>query len=143
MRLKAYVSFRQINKLKASGSSDIFVNGIVKGDALGIELSGSSDFNGAVDVKELKLDQSGSSDANISGRADMVRIDLSGASDVKGFGLSVRNCSASLSGASDVSITVNGELTVSASGASDVKYKGSGVIREIKTSGSSSVKRVD
>lgn len=143
MRLKAYVSFKKLSRIKASGSSDVFVNGIVKSEALDIELSGSSDFNGAVDVRELKLDQSGSSDTKISGRADMLRIDLSGASDVKGFDLAVRNCSVSLSGASDVSLTVNGELNVSASGASDVKYKGSGVIREVKTSGSSSVRRVE
>jgi hypothetical protein len=72
-----------------------------------------------------------------------VDIDLSGASDVKAFDLAVQQCRIDLSGSSDVSITCNGEMTVSASGASDVKYKGSGVIREVRTSGSSSVRRVE
>ncbi|HLO81624.1 MAG TPA: DUF2807 domain-containing protein, partial [Chitinophagaceae bacterium] len=34
MRLKAYVSFKQLNRISASGSSDVFVNGIVKSDKL-------------------------------------------------------------------------------------------------------------
>jgi hypothetical protein len=143
LRLKAYVSFRQLSRLKASGSSDIFVNGVIKGDWLSIELSGSSDFSGAVDVSSLKLDQSGSSDSKLSGRAGSTDIDLSGASDVKGFDLQTNTCTAHASGASDISITVNKELTVNLSGASDVRYKGTGVIREMKSSGSSSVKKAD
>ena len=43
--------------------------------------------------------------------------------------------------ASDAEITVNKELTVDASGGSDVYYKGSGVIRNVRSSGSSSVKK--
>lgn len=143
MRLKAYVSFKTLNKIRASGSSDVYVNGVVHGENLEIGLSGSSDFSGAVDVKALKLDQSGSSDTKISGRATEVDVDLSGASDVKGYELVAQNCRMHLSGSSDVSITCNGEISVSASGASDVRYKGSGTIRDIKTSGSSSVRRVE
>jgi chemotaxis methyl-accepting protein methylase len=44
MRLKAYVSFKQLNMISASGSSDVFVNGIVKGDKLEIHINGSSDL---------------------------------------------------------------------------------------------------
>ena len=48
---------------------------------------------------------------------------------------------ASASGASDIKITVNKELSAHASGASDVRYKGNGVIRDLKSSGSSSVSK--
>lgn len=142
-RLKAYVSYKSLRLIKASGASDVFVNGILKADALDIQLSGSSDFNGAVDVGVLKMSQSGSSDTKMSGRAGEAYIDLSGASDVKAFELEVRKCTISLSGASDAGITVSGELSVIASGASDVKYRGSGVARDVRTSGSSSVRKVD
>lgn len=143
LRLKAYVSFKTLSRIRASGSSDIFVNGVLKADALSIELSGSSDFSGAVDVGVLKLNQSGSSDSKLSGRAGEVWIDLSGASDVKAFDLDAKKCTISLSGSSDASMTVNGDLSVIASGASDVRYRGTGVVRDVRTSGSSSVKRVD
>jgi len=142
MRLKAYVSFRQLNRISASGSSDVYVNGIVKSDKLEIHINGSSDFSGAVDVNSLKLHQSGSSDTKLSGRAGVVDVDLSGASDMKGFDLNTDICNAVASGSSDVSVTVMKELYVKASGASDVKYKGTGTVREVKTSGASSVKLV-
>jgi hypothetical protein len=45
------------------------------------------------------------------------------------------------SGGSDVYITVNKELNADASGGSDVYYKGNGTVREMKSSGSSSVKK--
>lgn len=143
LRLKAYVSFKTLRRIRASGSSDVFINGVLKADSLGISISGSSDLRGALDVGVLKLDQSGSSDSKLSGRAGEAWIDLSGASDVKAFELEVRKCTISLSGSSDVNITVNGELSVVASGASDVTYRGPGVVRDVRTSGSSSVRRVD
>jgi hypothetical protein len=142
MRLKAYVSFRQLNKITASGSSDVYVNGVVKADALEIRVNGSSDFNGAVDCNKLKVDQSGSSDTKLSGRANEVTVGLSGASDMKAFELSTETFKVHASGSSDVSVTVMKELYVSASGASDVRYKGTGTVREVKTSGASSVQLV-
>lgn len=142
-KLKAYVSFKTIQKLTAAGASDVFVNGVMKTDALKISISGSSDFKGAVDVNQLVLDQSGSSDARISGRAQNVKISVSGASDVKGYDLVTEYCEASASGASDIQITVTKELTANASGASDIYYKGEGITRNIKSSGASSVARRD
>ncbi|HRO45094.1 head GIN domain-containing protein [Agriterribacter sp.] len=142
-KLKAYVSFKTIQKLTASGASDVYVNGVVKADALKINLSGSSDFKGAVDVNHLSLDQSGSSDSRISGRTANLKIEVSGASDVKGYDLAADYCEASASGASDIQITVTKELTATASGASDIYYKGQGITRNIKSSGASSVARRD
>lgn len=139
--LKAYVSFSAISKLSAAGASDIYVNGVIKGDVLKLTLSGSSDFKGAVDVNKLTLDQSGSSDSRISGRTGSLSINVSGASDVKGYDLVSEYCEAVASGASDIQITVTKELTATASGASDIYYKGEGVTRNIKSSGASSVAR--
>ncbi|MBX3240960.1 MAG: DUF2807 domain-containing protein [Chitinophagaceae bacterium] len=140
-KLKAYVSFINLASIKASGSSDVYANGVIKGETLKLTLSGSSDFKGAVDVYDLKLDQSGSSDSNISGRAEKATIDVSGASDVKGYDLEVNYCQANASGASDIQITVHKEITAVASGASDIYYKGSPSAKTVKSSGASSVSR--
>jgi hypothetical protein len=141
MNLKAYVSFKALDKLKASGASDVFVNGVIKSPSLEIRISGASDFSGAVLVDDLKIEQSGSSDSRISGKAEKLTIDVSGASDVKAYDLTVNYCTAEASGASDIQITVNKEISARASGASDVQYRGEGLIRDIKTSGASSVSR--
>jgi len=140
-KLKAYVSFKTISKLTASGSSDIFANGVIKTTSLQLGLSGSSDFKGAVDVDDLSLNQSGSSDSKISGRAATLKIDVSGASDVSGYDLITDYCNINASGASDIQLTVNKEISATASGSSDIYYKGPGVMKEIRNSGSSTVKK--
>ena len=47
----------------------------------------------------------------------------------------------SASGASDINITVNKELSAHASGASDIYYKGGGLIKEFHQSGGSTIAR--
>ena len=140
-KLKAYVSFSTLRKLEASGASDVYVDGAIKGDGLSIHLSGASDFKGAVEVNQLDLDQSGASDATISGKVMNLEVKASGASDLKGFDLSTRVCNAKAYGASDVKITVEKELQVEASGASSIQYKGNAVITSTKTNGASSVNK--
>lgn len=142
-KLKAYVSCKMLDKLSASGSSDVYVDGSLTGDNLAIQLTGSSDFKGTVKVNELSLDQRGSSDATISGQANNVTINISGSSDVRGYGLVVDNCTAQASGSSDLNITVNKELNAHASGSSDIYYKGAAVIKDLHSSGSSTVSKKD
>jgi putative autotransporter adhesin-like protein len=142
-QLKAYVSFKTLDKLSASGSSDVYVDGAISSDNLSIHLSGSSDFKGSVKVNELSMDQSGSSDATISGHANNLTVHISGASDIKGYDLVVDNCTAHASGSSDLNITVNKELNAQASGSSDIYYRGSAVIKDLHSSGSSSVSKKD
>lgn len=140
-KLKAYVSITTIDKLQASGGSDVFIDKTIKSDKLDMNLSGGSDLRGQVDIMELSIDQSGGSDVDISGSVKNLSVDASGGSDFKGYDLVTENCRIEASGGSDAEITVNKELTVDASGGSDVYYKGTGVIRDLKSSGSSTVKK--
>jgi len=141
-KLKAYVSYTLLDRLDASGASDIFVDGVISGDNLDVTLSGASDFRGAVNVKELKMNQSGASDAHITGAVSgTASFESSGASDVKGYDLVAQNCDVHASGASDIHITVNKDLTADVSGASSVHYKGDGAVRELHSSGASTVKK--
>ncbi|HEY0679357.1 MAG TPA: head GIN domain-containing protein [Chitinophagaceae bacterium] len=140
-KLKAYVSFKEIDKLIATGASDVMVDGSIKANSLTIELSGASDFKGQVSAGNLVFDQSGASDATVTGQASTLKIGVSGASSFKGYDLLTDNCNARASGASDIKITVNKELNARASGASKIVYKGDGVIRELNTSGASSINK--
>lgn len=142
MKLKAYISFKNIDKLTASGACDVRLQGTMNADDLEIRLSGASDIKeGKINAKKLKLDASGASDMTISGTATELDVDVSGASDFKGFDFATDYCTVRASGASSINITVNKELSAHASGASDINYKGDGLIREIKTSGASNVSK--
>ncbi|MEO5890640.1 MAG: head GIN domain-containing protein [Ferruginibacter sp.] len=138
-KLKAYVSFKNLEKLNASGSSDVQVQGVIEVPRLILDMSGASDFIGGVKVSALTIELSGASDIKINGSADIVSIQSSGASDVKGYDLVTNVCTAKASGASDINITVNKELNAHASGASDIYYKGEAVIKDMHSSGASSI----
>lgn len=141
-KMRAYVSFKELDRVEGSGGSDVYVDGAIKADKLALDISGGSDFKGNVSVNNLKVDASGGSDVNISGDAKNLTLDASGGSDFKGYDLVVDICDLQASGGSDIYITVNKEMTADASGGSDIYYKGSGLIREIKSSGSSGIKKV-
>jgi hypothetical protein len=140
-KLTAYISVKKLEKLNVSGACEVYFEDGIAAESLSISFSGASDLNGKVDVKSLSVNISGASDITLSGNAETVSVEASGASDFKGFDLKTNFCEAKTSGASSVSITVNKELSAKASGASNVRYKGEGLIRDIKTSGSSNVSR--
>jgi hypothetical protein len=140
-KMKAYLSFKNLDRLEASGGSDISVDGIIAVPKLSLDMSGGSDFGGKVNVNDLKIDASGGADVDISGTAKDVTIDASGGSDFKGYELITDNCTVDASGGSDVYITVNKELNAESSGGSDVHYKGNGLIKNLKTS-NSNIKKV-
>ena len=140
-KLKVYVSFKNIDELQASGASDIVVAGTIAVTALDIHLSGASNFKGDIKANTLSLDLSGASDVIISGAVKQLNVESRGASDVKGYELVTDFCKATVSGASDVNITVNKELTAHASGASSIFYKGDAVIKDVHSSGASSINK--
>lgn len=142
MRLKAYVSFKNLDEIKASGACDLYVIGDMRVDELLVDLSGASDMKGInLKINKLTVSISGASDMKISGIASQLKIDAGGASDFKGYDLATDYCDAFASGASSIQITVNKELSAKASGASDVHYKGNAIIRELKSSGASTVSK--
>ncbi len=142
-KLKAYISFKNIDELFARWACDLDITGtLIAEKNLKIDLSGASDLSGNIEVKEkLTIELSGASDAKLNGKAKEMDIDAGGASSFKGYGFAVDYCNAKASGASDIKITVNKELSANASGASDVGYKGEAKTRDVRTSGSSSVSR--
>ena len=140
-KLKAYISIKKIDRLDVSGACDVFFEEGISAEELTVRLSGASDLKGRIDAKKLSFNINGASDATISGNAAELSVDASGASDFKGFEMTTNYCTAEASGASSVNITVNKELNAKASGASSVRFKGEGLIRDIKTSGSSNVTR--
>lgn len=140
-KLKAYVSVKDLDALRASGGSDVYFEDMIKTDKLDLALSGGSDLRGKVAIGDLSIVQSGGSDLFLSGTAAQLSVHVSGGSDLHGYDLLAGECHVEASGGSDVNITANKELSVHASGGSDVYYKGDAVMRDLHSSGSSSVSK--
>lgn len=152
----------RINQISASGSSDVIIEGCLVADEIRLsgsgssdikgaiqaahcELSfrGSSDFRGKVETVSCQVSCSGSSDCIINGKADNCDISMSGSSDFKGFDFIVNKFNCKASGSCDVQVTCNEELSVHASGSSDVYYKGAARVVSKHLSGSSDLNHRD
>ncbi|MEP6950953.1 MAG: head GIN domain-containing protein [Ginsengibacter sp.] len=138
-KLRAYLSFKTLESLEASGACDIIITGTLNANSMLIKLSGACDIKGPVKINDLTVNLSGASTVKISGTAENLNLTASGASDVKNYDFVIQNCVAKLSGASDVRITVNSSISGSASGASSLYYQGNPDKKDVATSGASSI----
>ena len=140
-KMKAYVTYKTLSKLEASGACNVKTTDAIHQSDLKIEMSGASDFNGEVSIVKLRLEASGASNISVRGKSDNTTVDASGACNIKAYDLKTDFCNIDASGASNVRITVNKELNATASGGSTIFYKGEGMIRDISSSGGASVKK--
>jgi hypothetical protein len=142
-RMKAYVTYIKLDRIEASGACNIKTTDPIIQPELKMEMSGASDFSGEIRVGKFKLNGSGASIITISGKADEMSVDATGACHVKGYELITSMCKIDASGGSNIRITVNKELSAVASGGSSIYYRGTGLIRDISSSGGASIKRRD
>ena len=140
--VKAYVSFKTINNLLVSGGSDVVSEGQLNLAGLSIKASGGSNVKLDLNVKDLNLAISGGSDITLKGIADTFSLSVSGGSDVNAFGLVAGDVSANTSGGSDADLNASKSISIAASGASDVNYKGTASKKSISSKGASDVTKV-
>jgi hypothetical protein len=139
-KLKAYVTATDLSRLEVSGASYVSISGALKSEDLKVGVSGASEVKGIINVNKLDMDISGASVSRLSGTAKNAFIDASGAGKVNSYDLSVETCKASSSGASNIKITVTGEINADASGGSNIYYKGQGVGKALNSSAGASIK---
>ena len=142
-RLRAYISFKDIESLQASGACNYIINGTLTTNSLRIKLSGASEIKGVIDIENLQIELGGASLVKVSGTVQNLKIDTGGASDVKNYDLVAENCVANLGGASDVKITVNKSLIAKAGGASTLYYKGNPDKKDVSSEGASTISHKD
>ena len=140
-KTKAYVSFKDLKRIEATGACNVVVVDIIKVATLKLDLSGASDFKGEVAIGTLNIGVSGASNMRISGKADKCYIEASGASNIKAYDLKVDNCRAEASGAANIRITATKDFKAEASGAATIYYKGEANISNVSTSGGASIKK--
>ncbi|MCU0447180.1 MAG: DUF2807 domain-containing protein [Microscillaceae bacterium] len=139
--IKVYVTVRDLQKIEASGSSDIFFDNQLITKRLELHLHGSSDARVNIKCYTLICNIHGSSDAVINGSAEELNAKIHGSSDLKAYNLQVNNCEIQVSGSGDAFISVNGELAATVSGSGDLHYQGNPNIRKMVVSGSGDAHR--
>jgi hypothetical protein len=140
-KLKAYVSFKDLDLLDASSGSSTTVNGNLCAGTVKIELSSGAGFKGSVEAGSLRVDGSSGAIAHISGTAGSASLEASSGAMVYGYELLSDKCDADASSGGGIQVSVNKELAAEASSGGDIRYKGAGVITRVSTGSGGSVKK--
>ncbi|HRE39757.1 MAG TPA: DUF2807 domain-containing protein [Ignavibacteria bacterium] len=106
-------------------------------------LSGASKLKiEKLNTENFSLDLSGASKITLDGNVTNLNLNVSGASNLELSDLNVTNAIIEFSGASTGKVNVSGDLSVSLSGASVLKYSGNPIIKSEKISGVSKLQKL-
>jgi len=140
-RLRAYVSFKTLERLKASSGSNVKAKSVLSVDKLHLSFTSGSLFSGELNAGDVEVSQNSGSEINASGKATSLKVDLSSGAMFKGFDLSADFCDAKASSGGEVRINVNKELSAKANSGGGIKYKGAAVLKDINVNSGGSVKK--
>lgn len=141
--LKVYITTDQLDAFYAAGATTIQLQNELNVNNLLIELSGACTFTGTIHVDQLNADLTGASGLSLAGNSNSFNIDATGASSMTNYDFVTNSFTADLEGASNVYLTVQQELDVTATGASNVYYKGNGLIGNQYLTGGSQIIKMD
>lgn len=140
--LRAYVSYKKLDRLDVTTGAQIEINGVLKSASLDLKANTGGILKGEISITTLKVDQNTGSKITLTGSADNLGVDGDTGSKFFGEGLNIINCDAEVSTGAQVFITVDKELNAKASTGGYIKYKGQGGIRNIKTNTGGHVSRI-
>ena len=142
---KAYITIKSLNSISASGASKISGSNDFNADNASIRLSGASSIDITYYISNtVSCKASGASKISLRGSAKTIQAEgMSGASDLKAYNMPAETVIVDVSGASQAEVNVSMELDATASGASEVKYKGNPAFINQHSSGASHISKVD
>lgn len=139
--LKLTIYYKTLNEIELSGAASLFSSDILESSSLEMDCSGASEITLKLQVGTMEGNFSGASKLELEGSISSAELDLSGASVLRAYGLEINDLEIDASGAAVVKVLVIGRLSIEASGASSVRYKGDPKIELNGVSGASSVRK--
>lgn len=141
--IKVYVSAPDFRKLEASGACNYHTQSRISTTGkLDIHLTGACEADLDVKAPDIYIDASGASTAKLRGETKDLKIDGSGAFNIRSFDLLAENVNIDISGAGNAEIFASQKIDAEASGASEIRYKGTTTVN-INSSGASTVRKMD
>ena len=122
-KITVYVSYTRLDGVRAS--------------------SGGSITSNNVDLSTLSARVGSGGHINLAGKVNELEVDGNSGGHFRGYDLSVVNCKASVSSGAGVQVTITKEITAKANSGGQIRYKGTGMIRDINVSSGGSVRRGD
>jgi hypothetical protein len=140
-RLKAYVSFKMLDRIEGASGSQSIIDGSINGNKLDVKLSSGAGLKGDIRTNTLSVSQNSGSVSTISGKVQSLAVETNSGAVFHGYDLLIDKCDADASSGGSIQVTVNKELSAGASSGGGIHYKGDGVITKISTGSGGSVKK--
>ena len=137
--LEVHLTTTPLTHIEAQSGSDVYSTQALDWRTLNLRASGGSDVHLELNVKTLECHLSGGADAVLSGKVGQLNLLTTGGSDFKGKNLDCAKAKVKASGGSDAWVSAADEISMEASGASDIFFKGKAKVLHQKASGSSDI----
>lgn len=141
--LNVYITTKQLDTFYAAGATTIQLQNELNGGNVTVDLTGACTLSGTMNIDKLNSTLSGASNLNLLGTSNSIELDATGASNMTDFGFETNNLDCDLEGGCNVSVTVEQTLSVQANGASNVYYKGNGVVSSQDLTGGSTIQKMN
>ncbi|HEY6506231.1 MAG TPA: head GIN domain-containing protein [Chitinophagaceae bacterium] len=140
--LRAYVSYKTLNKLEVTTGAKVEISGVLRSSSVDLRANTGGTVKGEIDIATLTVDQETGSRITFTGKAGSLDVEGETGSKFLGEDLNTSECSAAVSTGASVLVTVEKELNAKANTGGNIKYKGNGGIRSIKTNTGGSVSKI-
>jgi hypothetical protein len=140
---KVHVTLPKLSELKISSAGDCVGQTSFSCDDLRISISSAGDLTFEVEAREIDIDISSSGDARISGNADVLNVNLSSAGDLNAFDLIAGKVDVDVSSAGDAKVHATEEITMNASSAGNIYYRGDAKVIHSRSSSAGDIIRKD
>lgn len=131
--LHAEVTLPELTSLKLSGASHATIDGLQTSKSLNLSVAVASHLTGAIEASDVDLHVIAASHVALSGSANNMAVHAWMASQARLADLQVEDASVQAHGASHVTVNPSGQLNVTASSASHVRYVGQPRLGKVQT----------
>lgn len=140
--IKIWITIPEVKELSMSGSGELYSDGVLAGESLAINISGSGDADLLTEMESMEVNVSGSGKVKLKGQAESVQFRVSGSGEIAALELPVQEAGVQVSGSGDCYLHVQERLDVSISGSGDVGYQGRPLVNS-SISGSGDLKHIN
>lgn len=136
---KVHVTLPELEELKISSAGDCVGQTPFECEDLRLSISSAGDLTLEVDANRIDLDISSSGDAKLAGSAKELDASLSSAGDLNAFDLLAEKVDVSVSSAGDARVFATDEISMTASSAGNIYYKGNAQVVHSNSSSAGSI----
>jgi hypothetical protein len=136
--ITVYVTYRDLEYIKSSGSGNLKSNNDLMAEDLEIVMTGSGNTTlKEINADKLTVSMSGSGNMKVEGGSvGTLSLKQTGSGNFNAMELAAANTEVSKSGSGNAYFTANETISVRSTGSGDVQYKGNATISDVRTTGS-------